>query len=183
MRWWIIGPVLWSGCGEGVEDVGGSVAEGAVGGGDVGLAAEPDDVDGGVAQGGHDLGAVAGAHAGVVLTLGDVADPVEAVLDRPVGADPAGQQPWVGIAVAQRGDRVDGFHRGLGPAGPVAPADDLDRSGAVREQPGLRGAVQIDDLDRPGHGAAVADGPVALSGRLRPRAAGSARGAAGAGWP
>src|SRR3954467_13659464 len=157
-----------SGCGEGVEDVGGSVAEVAVGGGDVGLAAESDDVDGGVAQGGHDLGAVAGVDAGVVLTLGDVADPVEAVLDRPVGAEPAGQQPWVGVAVAQGGYRVDGFHRRLGLAGAVAPADDLDRSGAVREQPGLRGAVQVDDLDRAELGAAVTDGAVAVSECLRP---------------
>src|SRR3712207_496370 len=45
--------VLWSGGGKRVEDVGGSVAEVTVGGGDVGAAAEPDDVDRGVAQGGH----------------------------------------------------------------------------------------------------------------------------------
>jgi hypothetical protein len=45
-----------SGCGEGVEDVGGAVAEGAVSGGDVGAAAESDDVDPGVTQGGNDLG-------------------------------------------------------------------------------------------------------------------------------
>jgi hypothetical protein len=42
---------LRSGFAEGVEDVGGAVAEGAVGGGDVGAAAEPDDIDGGVPQG------------------------------------------------------------------------------------------------------------------------------------
>ena len=90
-----------SGGGEGVEDVGGPVAEVAVGGGDVGAAAEPDDGDRGVPQGGHDLGSVAGPHAGVVLTLGDVADPVQRVLDRLVGADPAGQQPRVGVPVVQ----------------------------------------------------------------------------------
>src|SRR3954447_4172286 len=58
MRWSIPDSesVLRSGCGEGIEDVGGSVAEASMGGGDVGAAAEPDDVDGGVAQGGHDRG-------------------------------------------------------------------------------------------------------------------------------
>src|SRR3954453_7678207 len=101
MRWSGCTSSRRSGCGEGVEDVGGSVAEVAVGGGGVGAAAGADGVYGVIAQGGHDLGSVAGVHAAVVLTLGDVADPVEAVLDRPVGADPAGQQPWVGVAVAQ----------------------------------------------------------------------------------
>src|SRR4051794_26358096 len=72
----------WSCRGERIEDVGGPVAEGAVGGGDVGVGAQPDDVDCGVAQGGHDLRAVAGAHAGVVLTLGHVAQQVQAVLGR-----------------------------------------------------------------------------------------------------
>src|SRR3954468_4444801 len=100
--------VLRSGCGEGIEDVGGSVAEASMGGGDVGAAAEPDDVDGGVAEGGHVLGAVTGAHTGVVLTLGHVADLVKAVLYRPVRADPGGEQPRVGVAVAQGADRVDG---------------------------------------------------------------------------
>src|SRR4051794_26620328 len=82
-RWSVLRP----GGGKCVEDVGGSIAEVPVGGSDVGAAAEPDDVDRCVAQGGHDLGAVAGAHAGVVLALGDVAHAVQAVLDRPVRVD------------------------------------------------------------------------------------------------
>src|SRR3954463_5749055 len=90
-------------------------------------------------------GPVAGPYAGVVLTLGDVADPVQAVLDRPVRADPAGQQPWVGVAVAHGGDRVHRLHRGLGLVGAAASADDLDRSGAVRKQPVLRCAGQVED--------------------------------------
>src|SRR3712207_8126505 len=105
--------VLRSDGGERGDDVGGVVAEGAVGGGDVGAATQPDDVDGGVAQGGHDLRTGAGAHAGVVFTLGHVADPVQAVLDRPVGTDPGGQQPRIGVVVAQRGDRVDRLYRRL----------------------------------------------------------------------
>src|SRR3954471_4790111 len=89
MRWLGCTSSRWSGGGEGVEDVGGSVAEVAVGGGDVGAATKPDDVDRGVAQRGHDLRSVAGAHAGVILTVGDIADPVQRVLDHPVRADPA----------------------------------------------------------------------------------------------
>src|SRR3954453_10380425 len=154
--------------GEGVEDVGWSVAEAAVGAGDVGAAPEPNDVDRGVAQRGHDLWAVADAHAGVVLTLGDVANPVQAVLDRPVRADPAGEQPRIGIAVTQGSDRVDGLHRGFRLASAAAPADDLDRAGAVREQPGLRRSGQVDDLDRAGLGSAVAGVALALPGRLGP---------------
>src|SRR3712207_3330246 len=96
-------PALRSGSSQGVEDVGGLVAEATVGGGDVGAAPQPDDVDRGVPQSSHDLRSVAGSDAGVVLTLGDVAPPVQAVLDRPVGADPAGQQPGIGVAVLQGG--------------------------------------------------------------------------------
>src|SRR3954464_12876911 len=115
MRWSGCTSSRRSGCGEGVEDVGGSVAEVAVGGGDVGLAAESDHVDGGVAQGGHDLGAVAGVHAGVVLAEGDIADPVQGVLDLPLDAQPGGEQEGVGVAVPKGGERVDGLGgRGLG---------------------------------------------------------------------
>src|SRR4051794_24632029 len=64
----------------------------------------------------------------------------------------AAQQPRFGVAVAQGGDRVDDLHRRSRLAGAAAPADDLDRACAVREQPGLRGAGQIDDLDRAGLG-------------------------------
>ena len=51
---------------------------------DVVVAVESEDADGGVAEGGHDLGAVADADLGVVFGVGDVAHPVQAVLDRPV---------------------------------------------------------------------------------------------------
>src|SRR3954471_7645809 len=103
-----------------------------------------------------------------VLTLGDIAHPVQAVLDRPVRPDPCRQKPRVGVAVAQGGDRVDGLHRRSGLAAAAAPADDLDRAGAVRKQPGLRGAGQIEHLDRAGLSPAVADGPVAQPGRGAP---------------
>jgi hypothetical protein len=42
---------------------------------------------------------VAGADAAVVVTLGDVADPVEPVADRPVLSHPGGQQAGIGVAM------------------------------------------------------------------------------------
>ena len=52
-----------------------------------GLEAEaPDDGERGVAQGGEGLRGVFGAGAGVVFAAGDIADPVQSVLDAPVGA-------------------------------------------------------------------------------------------------
>ena len=44
------------------------------GGGDAGGSGEFDDRDGEVADGGHDLGPVAGTDLGVVFAVGDVAD-------------------------------------------------------------------------------------------------------------
>jgi len=55
-------------------------------GGDVGVAVEAQQPDYRVAQGGHDLWPGAGSVLGVVFGEGDVADPVQAVLDRPVPA-------------------------------------------------------------------------------------------------
>jgi hypothetical protein len=65
-------------------------ADVSAGGGDVGGAGESVDADGQVAQGGHGGGAGAGADLGVVLGEGDVADPVQAVLDAPVAAEGGG---------------------------------------------------------------------------------------------
>src|SRR5262245_54631169 len=52
----------------------------AQGGGEAGVAGQPQDGDGKVAQAGHDAWSVAGADLGAVLVVGDVADPVQAVL-------------------------------------------------------------------------------------------------------
>ena len=60
-------------------------------GGDVGGAGEAVQADHEVAQRGHDLRAGAGADLGSVFVVGDVADPVEPVLDLPVAADPRGE--------------------------------------------------------------------------------------------
>src|SRR3954454_24615229 len=64
----------WSCCDGGLDSGCRFPAVAALGGGDVGVSGQPADVDRGVAQGGHHLWPCAGAHAGVVLTEGDVAD-------------------------------------------------------------------------------------------------------------
>ena len=62
----------------------------AGGGCDVGVPGEFQDPDGKVAQGGHDLGAVAGPGLGGVFAVGGIADVVQD-LDLPVAAYPSGE--------------------------------------------------------------------------------------------
>ena len=77
--------------------------QGSGGGGDSGLGAvgQADEADGQVAQGGHDLGAVAGAQLVAVLIEDDVTDPVEPVLDSPVPLDPGGNLLGLGMLHGQ----------------------------------------------------------------------------------
>lgn len=53
------------------------------------------------AQGGHDLGAVAGAQLVAVLIEDHVPDPVEPVLDSPVPLDPGGNLLGLGLLHGQ----------------------------------------------------------------------------------
>ncbi|WP_190815684.1 transposase [Saccharopolyspora pogona] len=52
----------------------------SAGGGDVGVAGESEQADGGVAEAGHHLGCVAGADLAAVFVVGYVADPVQPVV-------------------------------------------------------------------------------------------------------
>lgn len=54
------------------------------------MAVEPQDAHGCVAECRHDLGFAAGANLGVFRGVGEVADPAQFVLDRPVAAQPGG---------------------------------------------------------------------------------------------
>jgi hypothetical protein len=65
------------------------------GGGDAGLAAQAQEAEGGVSQGGHDLRSGVGANLGAVFVEGDVADP--SVLDPPVPAQPGRDLSRVGV--------------------------------------------------------------------------------------
>jgi hypothetical protein len=77
----------------------------AVGGGDAGMAVQAQEADGQAAQRCHDAGCVSGSDQGLVFLVGDVADPVELVLDLPVAADPGRQGGGIGVTIA--GDEVD----------------------------------------------------------------------------
>jgi hypothetical protein len=118
----------------------------AAGGCDAGVPSQPEDGDGQVAQGGHDLGPVAGASLGGVFAVGDVADVVQG-LDLPVAADPSGELGGGGLGDLQAGDGVDRdgapFPADQWP-GPAGEADGL--GGVGKGQPGgdgggLEGAV------------------------------------------
>src|ERR1700749_2303566 len=58
----------------------------AQGGSDIGVAGQPQDGNGQVAQAGHDAWPVAGADLGAVLVPVHVTDPVQPVFDSPVAA-------------------------------------------------------------------------------------------------
>jgi len=91
---------------DGVGGGSGVVSEGR---GDVGGAAESDEVDGEVADAGHDLGSVAGSGLGVVFAVGDITDPMQACLDGPVPAEPGLEVVRSGVFGREVGDGVHGF--------------------------------------------------------------------------
>jgi hypothetical protein len=61
------------------------------------VSGQAEQADDEVAEDGQDVGSVPGFGLVEVFTEGDVADPVEPVLDVPVVADPGGQFGWCGL--------------------------------------------------------------------------------------
>ena len=100
----------------------------AVGGGDVVVPVQAQEADGEAAERCHDPGRVPGPDLGLVFLVGDVANPVELVLDVPVPADPRGQRLRVGVTVA--GDEVDDLYGLLAVPG--------DRASELRDPERLR---------------------------------------------
>jgi hypothetical protein len=66
-------------------------------GGDAGVACQPQDGDGEVAQGGHDPGATGGADLGAVFVEVQVTDPVQPVFDHLVAPDDGGEPGGAGL--------------------------------------------------------------------------------------
>src|SRR3954447_22965861 len=121
----------------GVDRVGGGATGpgvAALGGGDVGLAAEPGEVEVGVAQRGQQLRLGAGVDPRAVLTVSHIPDVVVAIFDSPMILQRAGQQGGVGLAVIQGGDRVDDLAGALAGRVAGAGADDPDDLCGVRKQ-------------------------------------------------
>lgn len=146
---------------ESFEGPGGVPGVVPAGGCDAGMPGHFQDPDGEVAQGGHDLGSVAGADLRGVFAVADIADVVQR-LDLPVTADPGGEPGRGCLAGVQADDGVDGD----GPPPPAIQRPDLageaEGLGGVREGKagsdggGLESAVLL---------AAVA--PVVLAGGNR----------------
>src|SRR4029453_13261671 len=78
----------------------------AEGGGEGGWSGAAQRADGQVAQAGHDLRAGPGARLGGRLGEGDVAELMQAVLDRPVAPQEVGEPSGAGLAMGEAGDRV-----------------------------------------------------------------------------
>lgn len=79
------------------QDLGTEAGAMAESGGDVAGAGHAEQRDGQVAHRGHDLGASAFADLRAVFIKGDVADPVEAVFNRPVAAAETKQASRTGL--------------------------------------------------------------------------------------
>src|SRR6266508_4826506 len=126
----------------------------AGGAGDVGLAVAAVVSDGGVAQHGGDGGAVAGAGLVSVLAEGDVADPVQPVLDVPFQPRPVVELVGLGLLGGRGDDQVGGLPAGLAADG----AGDAYGLGGVREAQPAR--------CRDGDGSAGAGLPAAVTALL-----------------
>jgi len=82
-------------------------------GGDVAGAAHAEQRDGQVAHRGRDLGAHPLADLRAVFIKGDVADPVEAVFNRPVAAAQTEQASRIGSLGREAGNPIDRFRAGF----------------------------------------------------------------------
>jgi hypothetical protein len=136
------------------------------GAGDVGFAVAAVVSDGGVAQDGGDGRAVAGSGLMSVFTEGDIANPVEPVLDVPLSPDSVLQVGGLGVFGRQGHDKVGGFAGGLGVDG--AGAGDADSLFGVGEAEPAGGA-HGERFDGAGLAAAVTGVAAAVPDRhLRP---------------
>lgn len=136
---------------------------------------ESQEAEGGVAEGGEVLRSVAGLHLALVLAPGDVADPVEPILDPPVTLPTGQEQSRVGPRWGDAGDRVLDFDRLLAAPGrrPLKPADlfqawpieMLGQSRADLETPYDGPAVAL--LDGAGFRERLLSLPLSRGGKIR----------------
>ena len=123
------------------------------GGGDVGRTGTAVNADGEVAQAGHHGRSVSYPDLGEVFGEDDVADPVQAIFDTPVGAGDVGEFGSAELVLGEVGDHVDGFGVPASAAKWPALPGDLGCGLCVREaDAGGDGS----ELDGAGLGPAVA---------------------------
>ena len=130
------------------EGLPGESGEAAGGGSDGGEAGKAEEADGEVTQGGHDFGDRAHTGLGAILVVGDVAHPMEAILDGPVAAEQAEEIRGGGAIGGKTGDTVDDFRpdfTGVGSDDLARGAEDLGEAGPVQvageRRAGLEGAL------------------------------------------
>lgn len=109
----------------------------AEGGGDVGVTGQAEGADGQVAQAGHDLGRSTGADLGAVLVVGDIADPVDSVLDLPVPPHQRAEPSRAGLGGRQAGDAVGGL---------LPDALAVQAAGVTADPEDLRGMGEVDPV-------------------------------------
>ena len=105
-------------------------------GGDVGGGGHAEQRDGQVAHRGHDLGASAFTDLRAVFINGDVADPVEAVFNRPVAAAQTEQASRIRSLGREAGNPIDRFRAGF-------LADEFEGVALEAEDLGPRGEIEI----------------------------------------
>jgi len=91
------------------EDTEAEAGAGTECGGDIGGAGHPEERDGQVSQGCHDLSAASFAYGRAVFIEGNIADIMEAVFDRPLAAAQTEESGGVSFLRGQAGEAIDGF--------------------------------------------------------------------------
>ena len=127
-------------------------------GGDLRSAGAPDEGEGEIAAGGHDLGGGAAAQVGAILAKRHIAQPV-ATFDAPVAPDEREQAVGIGVAGGEAGDERDGFRRRL--PGRTHGADKAGDLGDARE--GEIGAQVAVEAGAGGEGARVGAAAAAIN--------------------
>jgi hypothetical protein len=120
--------------------------------GDAVEAVETHQVDGHIADCGHDLRGVARAHPADVFAIIDVTDPMQAILDPPVATGVAGQELGIGLGRRQAGDTVGDFVAdcaGLFVGDAAFDAHDLLEAGQLRVASESRAGFNRALLDAP----------------------------------
>ena len=133
--------------------------------GDVDSSGQAMEADRGVAQCGHQGGAVPGVELVTVLVEGHIPDPVQPVLDTPMTLDEVSEVSGAGLAGIEGGDQVNHLH-GLAAVDGASTAQLCDLTGTRPVDP----VRDLTDLDRAPHAPAMTSGRAVVGGDVLPGA-------------